>query len=120
LINSPPIDSSDPSGRRDFAVSEPILVTFGPSFNIQEQEVFIPLVMDDFNEAIEGFFMVIVAENISNQALDIDLVRGGVTLVNIVDDDRESIVVPRQDLGVHAWGHEKSSSHPHPPPPTHT
>jgi hypothetical protein len=52
--------------------------------------VFIPLVSDNFNEAMEGFFMVIVAENISNQALDIDLVRGGVTLVNIVDDDRES------------------------------
>jgi hypothetical protein len=101
LTNSPPLDSSDPSGRRDFVTSEPILVTLGPSFNIQEQMVFIPLVMDNFNEAMEGFFMVIVAENISNQGLDIDLERGGVTLVNIVDDDREFIVVPRQEWSRH-------------------
>lgn len=63
------------------------MVTFPPSLTIQEREVFIPLVIDDINEAIEGFFVVVVTENISDPSVTIELVRGGVTLVNILDDD---------------------------------
>lgn len=87
-INSA-LDSSDPSERSDFIISEPVLVTFSPSNNDRSQEVFFPLVTDDINEAMEGFFVVVIAEGISDQTLDINLVRGGVTLVNILDDDRK-------------------------------
>lgn len=66
-------------------------MTFEPttSFDIMEREISIPLVMDDINEALEGFFLVIDTEGIADQTLDIELERGGVTLVNIVDDDRK-------------------------------
>lgn len=86
------VDSSDPAGRRDFVQSDPILITFQPSTRIQEQEVFIPLVQDDINEATEGFFVIVVAENISSEpSLTINLGRGGVTLMNILDDDRKQL-----------------------------
>ena len=72
--------------------SDPILVTFTPSPGIQDFLVTIPLMNDDINEASEGFFVVIVQENItttSSSEIPITLVRDGVTLVTIEDDDRK-------------------------------
>ena len=90
IINSSLV-STNSSEKSDYVVSEPIFVTFSPttSFDIMEQEIFIPLVMDNINEATEGFFVVIDDQGIADQTLPIELERGGVTLVNIVDDDRK-------------------------------
>ena len=81
------VDSADPNERSDFIISDPILVTFPPSIENQAQEVSIPLVQEDINEATEGFFVMVISENISDPTLAVDLVRGGVTLVRISNDD---------------------------------
>ena len=65
------------------------MVTFGPSSEIQEQEIRIPVVSDDINEATEGFFVVVLEDDIIGGP-EIILEREGVTLVNIIDDDRKS------------------------------
>jgi len=89
------VDSRDPNGRRDFKKSENIQVTFSPSNTAQDHILHIPLVNDKFNEEIEGFFVIIDVENIASLDDDVmvELVRDGVTLVNIIDDDRKSIMI---------------------------
>lgn len=82
-------DSSDPSGRRDFVRSESIQVTFTPSSEPQSQRLSIPLVNDDINEAEEGFFVTIMSDDIFIPEKTVELVRGGVTLAKIDDDDRK-------------------------------
>lgn len=82
-------DSKDPAGRRDFVRSGPILVTFTPSTDIQDQHIHIPIINDEFNEAVEGFFVIVLHENISDPEVTVELVRDGITLVNIEDDDRK-------------------------------
>lgn len=69
--------------------SEPILVTFTPSTGSQDQEVSLPLVNDQINEDYEGFFVIVLSENISDPSIPVELVRDGVTLVRIEDDDRK-------------------------------
>ena len=83
-------DSNDPEQRRDFVRSGPIMVTFTSSFGNQDQEAFIQLVHDDINEAMEGFFVVVVTENITlpDSVSSLSIERG-VTLVRIEDDDRK-------------------------------
>ena len=46
--------------------SDPILVTFTPSPGILDFLLTIPLVNDDIEEDSEGFFVVVVEENITN------------------------------------------------------
>lgn len=58
----------------------------------------IPLVNDVFNEAIEGFFVMVVSEGISNQT--VNLVREGLTLVRIEDDDGE-LLIQQKFNGIH-------------------
>ena len=73
---------------------ELITVTFGPSSEIQEQEISIPVVSDDINEATEGFFVVVLKDGITGgPGVTVDLEREGVTLVNIIDDDRKSVAI---------------------------
>ena len=80
------LDSSDPAGRRDFERSGPIFVTFTPSAGIQGQKVSIPLVDDEYNEDYEGFFVVVMFENVTYPESK-ELVRDGITLVTIEDND---------------------------------
>ena len=81
------IDSADPNGRRDFVRNGPIEVTFTPSDNIQDQEIFIPITQDDINEATEGFFAILEPVDLLDPTREVTLIREGVTLVNIRDDD---------------------------------
>lgn len=67
--------------------SGPIFVTFNQSAGIQGQEVAIPLIDDDINEAPEGFFVVVMEESIAIPETSVELVRNGVTLVKIEDND---------------------------------
>ena len=83
-------DSDDPAGRRDFVRNGPINVTFPPSSGIQDQEVFIPIVQDNINEAVEGFYAVVEPVDLLEPTREVTLIREGVTLVNIRDDDRKS------------------------------
>lgn len=59
----------------------------------------IPLVNDVFNEPIEGFFVMVVSEGISNQT--VNLVREGLTLVRIEDDDGELLIQQTKFNGIH-------------------
>lgn len=65
-----------------------ILVTI--SAGTQDQQVAIPLIDDDINEASEGFFVVVVEDDIAIPETSVELVRDGVTLVRIEDDDCKS------------------------------
>lgn len=80
-------DSSHPSEKRDFTKSGPIQVKFTPSIGRQDREISIPIINDNINEAEEGFFVMIMTA--STSVGPEDLIRGGVTLVRIRDDDRK-------------------------------
>ena len=80
----------DGSGRRDFVRNGTIEVTFSPNINIQQQEIFIPLVNDQINEAEEGFLVIFDQDRfaIINPEVTVqDIIRGGITVVRIMDDD---------------------------------
>ena len=87
------IDSIDDNGRRDFVRNGTIEITFPPSNNIQEKEVLISLVDDQINEAEEGFLVLVDADNIFIPEEVVDLIRDGVTVVKIVDNDRKQFHV---------------------------
>ena len=90
--------STDPAERTDFVGFELITVTFGPSTEIQEQEISIPVVSDNINEATEGFFVVVLKDDITaGPGVTVDLEREGVTLVNIIDDDCKSVASCEHD-----------------------
>ncbi len=84
------LDSANPTGRRDFVRSGPIDVTFTPSDGVQDQEISIPLIQDEINEAREGFFAVLEPVDLLDSSREVTLIREGVTLVNIRDDDCKS------------------------------
>ena len=82
------LDSVDGTGRRDFFRSMKLNVTFGPSMNMQERSVMIPLNNDDYNEDTEAFIVLVDVDelNIPEEVIQLDK---PITLVNIRDNDRK-------------------------------
>lgn len=79
------------SGKQDFKRNGPTRVTFDPSSTNEEREIEIPLVDDEINEADEGFVLVIEMEDNGDRESvgeEIKLVRAGVALIRVADDDR--------------------------------
>ncbi len=69
-------------------------VTFPPSNGAMDMRVFLEFIDDDINEAAEGFFAVLELDTAADhEQSDLDdgitLIREGVTLVIIRDDDGE-------------------------------
>ncbi len=86
------LDSSDASKRSDFTRDTAISVTFTAGNGNQDQTATIPLVDDDFNEAIEGFFAVILTNEVGTIPETVVEFERVVTVVNIEDDDSEHII----------------------------
>ena len=82
------LDSIDPRGRRDFVNNGVIEVTFPPSRERISQEIIIPIVDDEYNEAPESFLVLIdpsfrIPEEVP------DILRNGIALITITDNDRK-------------------------------
>ena len=65
-------------------------ITFPPSNRVAETTVEVSLVDDIINEEEEGFLLVIEVENATDT---VSLVRGGVALININDNDRKYLTL---------------------------
>lgn len=79
------------SGRRDFERNVTTNLTFGSGSRNEERLIHIPLVDDNINEADEGFLLVIEIQDSGSPTTsdDITLVRDGIALIVIADNDRE-------------------------------
>ena len=85
-------DSLDSSGRRDFINRGTIYVYFNASNTRQSQEVEIPIVNDEYNEASESFLVLIDQSIIIPEEILVFL-RDGIALVTIADDDRKQLTI---------------------------
>lgn len=88
------IDSEDPNERTDFIKNGTIEVTILQGEFIQNENIYIPLVNDDINEANEGFLVIVDVDKLRlPEGETLELVRDGITLVNIMDDDRKQCMI---------------------------
>ena len=76
-----------------------IEVVFQPSTINEEQVQTVILLEDNFNEDIEGFYIVVQVDAARSSPTDVnntELVRNGVALVRITDNDSKFVILQLQ------------------------
>ena len=76
-----------------------IEVVFQPSTINEEQVQTVILLEDNFNEDVEGFFIVVQVDATRSSPTDVsntELVRNGVALVRITDNDSKLVILQLQ------------------------